>query len=73
MTGRACHALELHPPHVDVAVLRWQAFAGKQATLESTGQTFAEIAAKRGRSTGSAEAETEAAPPPPKRKRKASA
>ena len=28
MTGRCCHAIELNPAYVDVAVLRWQAFAG---------------------------------------------
>jgi hypothetical protein len=42
MTGRACHAIELHPPYVDVSVLRWQNFTGKTATLEATGETFAE-------------------------------
>jgi DNA modification methylase len=31
MTGRACHAIELNPAYVDVAVLRWQAFTGEQA------------------------------------------
>src|SRR6266576_3479566 len=30
---RCCLALELDPRYVDVAVRRWQAFAGKQATL----------------------------------------
>ena len=47
MTGRICHAIELHPPYVDVAVLRWQAFAGAEATLDATGQTFAEVSAER--------------------------
>ena len=42
MTGRVCHAIELHPPYVDVSVLRWQNFTGKEATLEATGETFAE-------------------------------
>jgi DNA modification methylase len=32
MTGRACHAIELNPAYVDVAVLRWQAFTGQTAT-----------------------------------------
>jgi DNA modification methylase len=41
MTSRCCHAIEIHPAYVDVSVLRWQNFAGKQATLEATGQTFA--------------------------------
>jgi DNA modification methylase len=41
--GRVCHALEIHPPYVDVAVRRWQEFTGKQAVLERTGQTFDEL------------------------------
>lgn len=45
MTGRCCYAIELNPAYVDVAVKRWQEFTGKQAVLESTGQTFEEIAA----------------------------
>lgn len=48
MMGRTCHALELAPAYVDVAVLRWQAFTGKQATDEA-GRPFDEIAADRGR------------------------
>ena len=48
MTGRAVHAIELSPAYVDVGVLRWQAFTGKEATLEATGQTFAEVKAARG-------------------------
>lgn len=40
MTGRACHAIELSPQYVDVAVRRWQAFTGFEATLESNGETF---------------------------------
>ena len=42
MTGRACHAIELSPAYVDVAVRRWQAFTGQQATLEGEGCSFAE-------------------------------
>jgi DNA modification methylase len=40
VTGRLCFAIELSPNYVDVAVLRWQAFTGKAATLEATGETF---------------------------------
>ncbi|MBL9048393.1 MAG: site-specific DNA-methyltransferase, partial [Tabrizicola sp.] len=29
MTGRACHAIELSPQYVDVAVRRWQQFTGQ--------------------------------------------
>ena len=46
MTGRACHAIELNPAYVDVAVLRWQNFTGLAATLEQTGETFAAAAAR---------------------------
>ena len=40
MEGRACHAIELDPAYVDVAVKRWQAFTGSVATLEATGEPF---------------------------------
>ena len=48
MTGRVCHAIELNPVYVDVAVRRWQAFTGKAAMLEANGDSFAEIAEQRG-------------------------
>lgn len=48
MSGRACQAIELSPAYVDVAVLRWQAFSGQQATLEGSGATFAQVSAARG-------------------------
>ena len=47
MTGRACHAVELSPAYVDVAVLRWQAFTGQQAVLAATGEPFAAVQAAR--------------------------
>ena len=50
--GRRCCALELAPAFVDVAVVRWQRFAGKEAILDASGQSFAEVAAER--ATGSA-------------------
>ncbi len=43
-TGRHCYAMELSPNYVDVAVQRWQNFTGKTAVLESTDQTFNELA-----------------------------
>ncbi len=46
-TGRCCHAIELSPAYVDVAVKRWQTFTGKQATLEADGRTFDAVAAER--------------------------
>lgn len=47
MTARSVHAIELNPAYVDVAIRRWQAFTGKQATLEGDGRTFDELAAER--------------------------
>lgn len=47
MTGRACRALELSPEYVDMAVLRWQDFTGREAVLEATGQTFAQVQTER--------------------------
>lgn len=47
MTGRSCHAIELNPAYVDVAVRRWQEFTGQKATLEGDGRTFDEIAVER--------------------------
>ena len=47
ITGRSCHAIELMPQYVDVAVERWQAFTGETATLEGDSRTFADITAER--------------------------
>lgn len=47
MTGRACHAIEIMPVYVDVAITRWQDFTGEQATLESTGETFKQVSEAR--------------------------
>ena len=47
MTGRRCHAIELNPAYVDVAVERWQAFTGQEATNEATGKSFAETKAEK--------------------------
>lgn len=46
-TGRCCHAIEIDPRYVDVGIKRWQDFSGQQAILESTGKTYAEMAAER--------------------------
>ena len=46
-TGRICLAMELDPLYVDVAVRRWQAFAGQAATLLNDGNTFNDIGAER--------------------------
>jgi DNA modification methylase len=47
ITGRSCHAIELMPQYVDVALERWQAFTGETARLEADGQTFSAIAKER--------------------------
>jgi DNA modification methylase len=47
MTGRACHAIEISPAYVDVAVLRGQAFTGKAAVLDGDGRAFDDIAGQR--------------------------
>lgn len=46
-TNRVAFLMELSPAYVDVAVTRWQNFTGQQATLESDGRTFDEIAGSR--------------------------
>lgn len=43
-TGRSCHAIEIDPAYVDVAVKRWQAFTGNAATLDGDGRTFDDVA-----------------------------
>jgi DNA modification methylase len=47
ITGRSCHAIELNPAYVDVAVRRWQDFAGERAFLEGYGKSFDEVARER--------------------------
>ena len=46
-TGRVCHAIELNPAYVDVAIQRWQAFTGLEATVEGSGDTFAQVQRER--------------------------
>lgn len=46
-TGRVCFGMELNPAYVDVAVQRWQQFTGANAMLADTGETYAELKAKR--------------------------
>ena len=42
-TGRISYIMELDPKYCDVIVKRWQEFTGKEATLETSGKTFAEV------------------------------
>lgn len=46
-TGRRCCAIELNPIYVDMAIIRWQNFAGEKATLDQTGETFDALRAVR--------------------------
>ena len=40
-TGRSARLVELEPKYCDVIVKRWQEYSGKEATLESSGESFA--------------------------------
>lgn len=42
--GRRALGMEIDPLYVDVAIRRWQAFTGKDAVLDGSGQTFDEAA-----------------------------
>jgi DNA modification methylase len=52
--GRSCHAVELDPAYVDVAVRRWQAFTGAEAILDGDGRSFTEVAGVRAQIAGEA-------------------
>lgn len=45
--SRRCFAMELSPGFVDAAVLRWQKATGRDAVLDGTGQTYAQVARDR--------------------------
>jgi DNA modification methylase len=45
--GRRAYFVEIDPQYVDVAIRRWQRVTGKDAILQSTGQTFAETLTAR--------------------------
>jgi DNA modification methylase len=47
LTARACCGLELDPKYVDVIISRWQTLAGKEATLDGDGGTFAQLKTER--------------------------
>jgi DNA modification methylase len=47
VTERVCYGIELDGKYVDVIVQRWEKLAGKTATLEGDGRSFAEIQAER--------------------------
>jgi DNA modification methylase len=45
MTARQCYAIEINPAYIDVAIVRWQNFSGKEAKLGD--ETFAQVAERR--------------------------
>ena len=47
-TGRVCHAVDIDPRYVDVAIQRWQRITGKAAVLAGEERVFNDIAAARG-------------------------
>jgi len=47
VSKRNCYTMELDPKYCDVIIQRWQDFTGQQATLEATGQTYAELKDER--------------------------
>jgi DNA modification methylase len=55
-TGRTCLAMEISPAYCDVAVLRWQQFAGRPAVLDGEDRTFDDVAAARMASNAAAAA-----------------
>jgi DNA modification methylase len=46
-SGRQARLIELEPKYCDVIVRRWQAFAGREAKLESDGKSYRDVAAAR--------------------------
>lgn len=48
-SGRRGYGIELDERYVDVAVRRWQNHTGRQAVLSDTGETFAQVGARRAR------------------------
>lgn len=45
--GRRCRAVEIDGPYCDVIIARWRQMTGCDAVLEATGETFAEVEARR--------------------------
>ncbi|CAH0242851.1 site-specific DNA-methyltransferase [Roseomonas sp. CECT 9278] len=62
MTGRACHAIELSPAYVDVAIARWEAFTGQDAVREGDGASFSGLSPGPGSGAPSSPTEASHAP-----------
>ena len=53
-TKRLAFGIEIEPAYIDVAIRRWAAMTGEQALLAETGETVAQVAARRdGEASGS--------------------
>ena len=48
-TDRVCRGVELDPLYVDIIIRRYEAASGNAALLDETGETFAELSARRER------------------------
>ena len=46
-TRRRARLIEYEPTYCEVTIGRWEALTGKKAVLEETGETFAEVKARR--------------------------
>lgn len=47
-TERRARVIEIDPIYVDLTVRRWEIITGQSATLEASGQSFADVSATRG-------------------------
>jgi len=53
-TGRACRGVEIDPLYADVVIDRFATLTGVDAVLEETGETFAQVRARRATAGGKA-------------------
>ena len=44
---RSCHAIELEPKYVDIAIQRWQEYTGNEAVHEESGKKYSELKPER--------------------------
>jgi len=50
--GRIARLIELEPCYCDVIIARWQELTGREAVHQSSGETFAQLSAKRSAAAG---------------------
>jgi DNA modification methylase len=53
-TKRCAYGVEIEPRYVDLAIRRWAAMTGEEAVLSETGETFADVTARRAGEVASA-------------------